>query len=54
MKIIVTQVAEGIRNYPVLKDWVRCFDDDPDSPDFDACSLFEGDPDHRISGWFWL
>lgn len=24
MKIIVTQVAEGIRNYPVLKDWVRC------------------------------
>lgn len=45
MKIIVTQIGEGIRNYPVLKDWVRCFDDDPDSPEFNAKSFFVGDSD---------
>lgn len=45
MKTIVTQIGEGIRNYPVVKDWVRFFGDDPDSPEFNIRSFFPGDPD---------
>lgn len=43
--IIVVEISEGISRYPDLQDWVRFFDDDPNSPDFVACSFFEGDPD---------
>ena len=45
MKIIVTNISEGIAYYQELADWVRSFDIDPDDSMFDALSLMEGDPD---------
>lgn len=45
MNIIVTELCKGVRCYPELAAWARWFDDDPDSPDFNAGSYFEGDPD---------
>jgi len=45
MKIIVTNISEGIAYYQELSDWVRSLDKDPDDSMFDALSLMEGDPD---------
>lgn len=45
MNTIISQVNEGISRFPDLQRWIREDVMEPDSPDFDALSLLEGDPD---------
>lgn len=45
MKIIVTEISEGIAYHPELHEWVKSFDLDPDDAMFEPLSLMEGDPD---------
>lgn len=45
MKIIVTQIDEGLFAEADLKKWARSFGDEPDDPAFEGLKYLEGDPD---------